>query len=126
MSDSLTDRDAPGRIVRNIHQVEMLPNDLDGGDAPQDNVWYAPLTYDHTTHQNGCYLFKMGPGSESIPHVHRNNEDYLILEGELIEDDGTVLKPGDFVHYDKGTRHNSRTDTGCLILVSEWLAPDQR
>ncbi len=59
---------------------------------------------------------RLEPGAETIAHVHEVNEEFLILEGELIEDDGTVLKPGDFVSYPKGTRHNSRTSTGCLLI----------
>ena len=39
-----------------------------------------------------------------------------ILEGELIESDGTVLKKGDFVSYPPDSYHNSRTETGCLLI----------
>ena len=48
-------------------------------------------------------------------------EEFLILEGELIESDGTVLKTGDMVSYDQGTFHNSRTETGCLLIGFDWL-----
>ena len=50
-------------------------------------------------------------------------EDYLILEGELIESDGHVLKPGDFVSYRPGSHHNSRTETGCLLVGFDWGKP---
>lgn len=118
MSEDITDRDAPGRIVRNIHQVQMQENEWGG--EPADKITWSPLTFVGEGHRKGCYLYKMEPGSASEVHVHDNNEDYLILEGELIEFDGTVLKPGDFVHYAKGTEHNSHTETGCLIFVAEW------
>lgn len=36
-----------------------------------------------------------------------------------IDGDGTVLGPGGFVSYQPGTRHNSRTETGCVPLVCE-------
>ena len=49
-------------------------------------------------------------------------EEFLILEGEPIDDDGTVFGPGDSVSYAGGT-HHSRTDTGCLIAVFEWRRP---
>ena len=58
----------------------------------------------------------MDPGSETIPHQHNYMEEYLILEGELIESDGTVLKKGDFVSYPPGSRHNSRTELVCLLI----------
>ena len=31
-----------------------------------------------------------------------------------------VLRQGDFVSYQPGSRHNSWTDTGCVIAVFEW------
>ena len=117
MSHDLTKRDVPGRIVRDIHKVEMQKNVW--GETSNKITWY-PLSFMEGGIRKGCYLYEMEAGSESEIHTHKYNEDYLILEGELIEDDGTVLKPGDFVHYDKGTTHNSHTHTGCLIFVSEW------
>jgi len=118
MSGNIDDRDAPGRTVRAIHEVEMQANPW-GGDPREKISWY-PLSVSDGTGQKGCYLYKMEPHSASEVHVHNFNEDFLILEGELIENDGTVLKSGDFVHYEKGTEHNSHTETGCLIFVSEW------
>ena len=50
-------------------------------------------------------------------------EEFLILEGDLVDDDGTVFGPGDFVSYQAGTVHNSRTEGGCLIAVFEWARP---
>jgi hypothetical protein len=43
-----------------------------------------------------------------------------ILEGDLVDSDGTTFGPGDFVSYAAGTHHNSSTETGCLIAVFEW------
>ena len=43
-------------------------------------------------------------------------EEFPILEGELIESDGTVLRKGDFTSYRPGSRRNSRTETGCLLV----------
>ena len=86
----------------------------------QSDMSYVPLTYDQAGDGNGAYVIRMQPGAATIPHVHEGNEDYLILEGELIESDGTVLGPGTFVHYEPGTRHNSRTETGCLLFGVDW------
>jgi anti-sigma factor ChrR (cupin superfamily) len=63
---------------------------------------------------------RMQPGAVTLAHVHGGTEDFLMLEGELVDDDGRVFKPGDFVSYAPGTEHKSRTDTGCLIAVFEW------
>ena len=43
-----------------------------------------------------------------------------MLEGELIDSDGTVFKAGDFVSFAPGTHHSSRTETGCVLAVFEW------
>ena len=47
------------------------------------------------------------------------------LEGELIESDGTVLKKGDLTSYHPGSHHNSRTETGCLLVGFDWDKPAQ-
>lgn len=114
----MSNRDAPGRTVLNINDVDLQPYDMEG--PVQEGMFYHPLTYDREGDENGCYLIRMEAGTETIAHVHQGNEDYLILEGEFIESDGTVLKKGDFIHYDKGTRHNTRTETGGLLIGFDW------
>jgi hypothetical protein len=51
-------------------------------------------------------------------------EEFLVLEGDLVDSDGTTFGPGDFVSYEAGTHHNSWTEGGCLIAVFEWRRPD--
>ena len=62
------------------------------------------------------YEIKTSMLSFHMHNEHKKLEEYLILEGELIESDGTVLIKGDFVSYAPGTFHNSRTETGCLLI----------
>ena len=81
------------------------------GAQDQPEIGWLPLSYNETG--NGCYAMRMAPGSETLWHEHRGMEDFLVLEGELIESDGTVLKAGDFVSYQPGSTHNS---FGCLAL----------
>ena len=50
-------------------------------------------------------------------HRHNGHEQFLILDGELHESDGTILKAGDLVFYRDGTEHNSYTPNGCLLAV---------
>jgi anti-sigma factor ChrR (cupin superfamily) len=97
------------------------PYDLEGPLQPE--MSWLPISYDPAT-GTGCYLMRMQPGAVTIPHRHSGMEEFLMLEGELIEDDGATFGPGDFVSYDPGTWHNSRTETGCLIAVFEWRRPD--
>ena len=108
--------DSQRRIVA-TRETAFQPYDLDGPLQPE--ISWLPVSYEADS-GNGSYLMRMQPGAVTIEHVHEGVEDYMILEGELIESDGTVLKAGDFVSYAPGTRHNSRTETGCLIVVCEW------
>ncbi len=50
-------------------------------------------------------------------------EEFLIVDGSLVDDDGAVFQAGDFVSYDADTHHNSRTETGCTMAVFEWRRP---
>ncbi len=65
----------------------------------------------------GFYIYKMEPGSRSTPHRHGGAEEFVILEGEVIDNDGTVYRAGDVVWLAPGTEHTSHTETGCLIAV---------
>jgi anti-sigma factor ChrR (cupin superfamily) len=97
--------------------MEFGPYDLDGPEQPE--FGFMALSYDKGT-GNGCYLMRMDPDSETVFHVHEGVEDFYVLEGDLIDDDGTVFGPGDFVSYEPGSRHNSRSQGGCVLLVCEW------
>lgn len=106
-----------GRRVVSCQAAEFEAYDMEGPLQPE--MSWSPMSYNPET---GCgsYLMRMQPGAVTIAHDHPGVEDFLILEGELIDDDGAVFKAGDFVSYGAGTRHNSRTVTGCLIAVFEW------
>ena len=106
------------RVVTNIREATFRPYDMEG--PVQEDMSYLPLTYDKEGDGRGVYAIRMEPGAETIAHTHRFNEDYLIIDGDLVEPDGRVLGPGDFVHYEPGTHHNSRTETGCLLIGCDW------
>lgn len=65
----------------------------------------------------GFYIYRMEPGARSTPHMHGGAEEFLMVEGELIDNDGTVYKPGDVVWLAGGTEHTSHTETGCIVAV---------
>ena len=44
-------------------------------------------------------------------------EEFLVLEGSLVDDDGTVFGAGDSVSFAPGSRHASVAPDGCLIAV---------
>ena len=108
------------RSILNIHETPFDPYDLEG--PVQDDMSVLAVSYGAGT-RRGVYVIRMEPGAETIPHTHECMEEFLILEGELIESDGTVLKKGDFASYRPGSHHNSRTDTGCLLVGFDWDPP---
>lgn len=65
----------------------------------------------------GFHVYRMPPGMTTRGHRHNGHEQFLILEGELHESDGTILRAGDLVFYRDGTEHHSHTPHGCLLAV---------
>ena len=81
------------RKVANIETLEWEILDQPG--LPGEDVWWYNLSYDPEIGQ-GSYLYKMGPGARSNPHEHEGPEEFFILEGDLVDNDGYIYKP----HYD--------------------------
>ncbi len=117
MSDSPPADARPERIVVRTTAAPLHAYDLEGPVQP-DMAW-LPLSY-RREDGRGSYLMRMQPGAVTIAHTHPGFEDFLVLDGELIDADGTVLTAGDFVSYAPGTRHNSWTESGCTLVVFEW------
>ena len=63
------------------------------------------------------YLIRFDPGSRSHPHIHQGSEEFLVLDGELTDDDGMVFRSGDFVRFEPGSKHSSFSKKGCTLLV---------
>ena len=84
--------------------------------APKPGMSWHKITYSEKTGQ-GTYILKMEPGAKSKLHEHTNYEEFIMLEGELIDPDDNILKKGDIVTYEPGSTHSSYTKSGCLILV---------
>ncbi len=94
----------------------------DFGGPALEGVQQLDLSYDRTT-GHGAYMNRMEPGTENTAHVHTLREEYLILEGDVVESDGTVLGPGDYIIYELGTEHKSRTVNGCLLIGFDYPPP---
>ena len=92
----------------------LLPYDRFGSTNP-DLEW-LPLSGEFGSDYE-CFLVRFKAGASSLPHEHTGTEEFLMLEGELEDCDGTVLRPGDFVSYREGSRHFSSSRLGCLLLV---------
>ena len=109
------------RSIVNVYETSFEPYDLEG--PAQDDMSVLAVSHSPET-RRGVHVIRMEPGAATIPHVHECMEEFLILEGEPIESDGTILNRGDFASYRPGTRHNSRTETGCLLVGVDWDPPE--
>ena len=65
----------------------------------------------------GFHVYRMPAGLITRPHAHNGNGQFLIIEGELIDNDGTQYRKGDLVWLSSGTEHCSYTPNGCLLVV---------
>lgn len=88
-------------------------------DPENTDISMLSLSYDHESGQ-GSYIMRMKPGAVTEIHTHEFNEEYFIIEGDLVEPDGAVLGPGDMVIFKPGTQHNSRTVNGCLLIAIDY------
>ncbi len=102
------------RHIANIETAAFIPfvypDGLALGDAVLQLDTDQPLGV-------GFHVYKMPAGMTTRGHRHNGHEQFLILDGELHESDGTVLRKGDLVFYRDGTEHNSHTPNGCLLAV---------
>jgi len=103
------------RKITNLYNVKFEPFDNYG--AVVNGMSWHKISYDKKNGGQGSYLLKMEPGAKSLPHEHTGYEEFLMLEGELIDLDNKVFRKGDFVTFEPGSQHASYTKEGCLILV---------
>ena len=103
------------RKITNLYDVEFVPFDNYG--SPVKGMNWHIISYDKKKGGQGTYLLKMDPNAKSLPHMHTGFEEFLILEGELIDPDNKIFKKGDFITFEPGSTHSSYTKEGCLILV---------
>jgi anti-sigma factor ChrR (cupin superfamily) len=101
------------RIVVNINEAEFEPfvnarGQVDGSLLQLDRSKPPGV---------GFHVYKMEPGYTTIPHEHQGNEEFLILSGDVTDNDGTVYREGDLVLMKSGTQHSSYTENGCVIAV---------
>ena len=65
----------------------------------------------------GFHVYRMPPGHTTTPHVHDGDEEFYILEGEVVDHDGFRYKAGDLVWLEAKTKHNSYSPDGALLVV---------
>jgi len=116
MTTRAEDCDFDGRVVVNWMSCDWQPYPaIDGEDT--DLMWH-PIRAEPGP-GDGTYLLKVAPGGGAKLHQHSGIEEFVVLEGELVDGDGTVLKTGDTVSYAPGTRHSTSSPEGCILMV--WI-----
>ena len=116
----MKDVKAADRRVANIFEAEFKPFVYPDGVQLGDTVLQLDEEKPLGT---GFHVYRMPPGMTTRGHRHNGDEQFLILEGELIENDGTVFRKGDLVWLRDGTEHCSYTPNGCLLAV-HIVAPE--
>lgn len=102
------------RLVVNISKAAFKPFVIDGKTIDGQSFLQLDDTFPQGT---GFHIYRMAPGSSSQPHEHTCNEQFLVLEGEVSDNDGYAYKPGDFVLLKTGTQHSSYSKTGATLAV---------
>jgi anti-sigma factor ChrR (cupin superfamily) len=103
------------RQIINTGAGKFRPYDRYGDPIPGMS-WIA-LSGELLNGEFECFLLRMEAGAQSRPHEHMGLEEFLVMEGELIDCDGTVYSSGDFVRLLPGSTHSSHTPNGCVLLV---------
>lgn len=102
------------RTLVNYRKAKFQPYYLQGEVQP-DLSWYN-ISYDEAT-GDGFFLVRFEPGATSIAHEHLAWEEFVVLEGEIRDSDGTVYRAGDCVSLRAGSRHVSTSPTGSVSAV---------
>jgi anti-sigma factor ChrR (cupin superfamily) len=102
------------RRVESAHSSGFSPYDRYG--AVIEGLSWKPLRYDAAA-GTGSFLLRFAPGASSSPHEHGGVEEFVVLDGYLIDADGRRLGPGEVISFAPGSRHHSHAPEGCTIAV---------
>ncbi len=65
-------------------------------------------------------LIRMEAGSTLPHHEHGGTEECYVITGDLRDGD-LLLGAGDYIRFERATRHKVFSPTGCLLLVNSSL-----
>ncbi|MGB0504918.1 MAG: cupin domain-containing protein [Pikeienuella sp.] len=65
----------------------------------------------------GFHIYRMKPGQTTTAHEHVGDEEFFLIEGEIIDHDGYRYGPGDLVWLRSGTEHHSYSPNGATLVV---------
>ena len=110
----MTEKLASYRSIVNVETAEFVHYGLQG--TEQSDLTWCNISYDEKTGE-GSFLIRFKPGASSIKHEHVGYEEFLVLDGEVEDSDGTVYRKNDFVSLKPGSKHFSASPTGCTVAV---------
>jgi len=103
------------RQIISTEAAEFRPYDRYG--EPVAGMSWLALSGELLNGEFECFLLCMDAGARSKPHEHTGFEEFLVMEGELIDCDGSRYQAGDFLRFLPGSKHSSHTPNGCTLLV---------
>ena len=87
------------KIEVNKSKIEkLLPNNRYGIVSKVLN--WLPLSNDENLERE-VYIVHFEPDSSSNFHRHNGYEEFYVIDGELMEDDGKVFKKVDYIKFEK-------------------------
>ncbi len=84
---------------------------------PIEGMSWIPLSGEMLNGEFECFMLRVDAGAQSRAHEHTGFEEFLMLDGELVDCDGSSYRAGDFVRFLPGSKHSSHTPDGCTLLV---------
>lgn len=64
-----------------------------------------------------AFIFTKWNRRSNCLHKHAGDKEFLIIQGDLKDHDGSEYSLGTLVWLRDGTVHNSTTKNGCLIVA---------
>ena len=101
------------RIIETKHEYFLPYNRY--GTFSSDLKWLTLSKDEKLEHE--VFIVQFEQENSSSLHKHKGYEEFYVIDGELIDDDGKVFKKGDYIKFEKGTKHSSYSKTGCTLLV---------
>ena len=86
---------------------------------------WLPLSKDEKL-EHEVFIVQFEPESPSSLHKHNGYEEFYVIDGELIDDDGKVFKKGDYIKFEKGSQHSSYSKRGCTLLVILYAGTNEQ
>ena len=102
------------RKIINLSRIKFTPFNSYG--KPISGMSWNKISYNQNSGV-GSYILKMAPSTRSLKHKHQNYEEFYVLDGELVDEDNTTFKKGDFISYKPDSKLSSFSKKGCLLLV---------